>query len=118
MRWRLTCMVFDPPTVTWNALGLQTLPASSFAVQDTVVVPSANMLPDEYVQEILGDAVMSSVAIRVKVAMAPSLDVASTCMSAGTESCGAVESTAARAVHVSNEPAHSWLCSSRAPAHV
>src|SRR5687767_6265192 len=52
-------------TVTSN-VQRDTLPASSVAVQVTVVVPTANILPDGGVQLIVGLASISSVAVTAK----------------------------------------------------
>jgi hypothetical protein len=80
-------------TVTVNVF-VVALPRLSVAVQLTVVVPSANVLPEALAQ--LVDTglltLLGSVAVTAKVTAAPAPDVASVVMLAGTTSVGAVVS--------------------------
>ena len=65
----------------------------SFAVQDTVVVPRGNVSPDVWSHETVGDGSMASVAVALKLTLAPEELVASAVMFAGSDRMGAVEST-------------------------
>jgi hypothetical protein len=78
-------------TVTLNVPGAEVLPASSLAVQETPVVPIGKLLPDDGVQTMLGVRSMASLALTVKLTVAPLGDVASTGASdRGTVSEGGV----------------------------
>ncbi len=79
-------------TVTVKVLALLVLPVESFAVQDTVVMPSAKVAPEAGVQFTTGDGSTRSAAVAVKVTAAPAALVASAVMSAGTVSVGGVVS--------------------------
>src|SRR5689334_15731020 len=69
------------------------LPAPSVAVQFTVVVPIAKVLPELGEHEIVGFAVTASVAVAANVEAAPDGPVASFTMLPGTVRTGAVVST-------------------------
>ena len=68
------------------------LPLPSLAVQTTVVVPTANVLPLAGVHITVGDAEQLSVAVAVKLTTAPAGLVRVTVMLPGTVSTGAMES--------------------------
>jgi hypothetical protein len=50
-------------TVTSKVPGAEGLPAESIAVQETCVVPIGKVAPDVWVQEMVGDAVIASLAV-------------------------------------------------------
>lgn len=68
------------------------LPASSVAVQLTVVIPSEKVLPDGGVQTGVTDGSTESVDVAVKLATAPEGPVASMVMFAGSVNVGCVPS--------------------------
>src|SRR5437764_805083 len=78
-------------TSTWNVFTV-VLPAASFAVTVTVVVPSANVVPGSCEYVIVG-VDTASVAVAAKSATAPAGLAASAVMSDGTVSDGGVVST-------------------------
>src|SRR5262245_58326337 len=80
-------------TVTLNPAGVDVLPAASFAVHETFVVPSANVDPDDGTQVTGSVPSTRSVAVAVNVAVAPAGPVASSVRFAGTVTVGAVVST-------------------------
>jgi hypothetical protein len=83
-------------------------PPESVAVHVTVFVPIANVLPDigEQVTVAIG-APCQSLALAVKVTVAPAIDVASTVMFAGTVTTGGPQpGIAASDGQVSDEPLH------------
>jgi hypothetical protein len=73
--------------------GAEVLLDASFAVQETVVVPSGNVAPETWSHETVGDGSTASVAVTVNGTLAPPGPVASAVMFAGTESVGGVAST-------------------------
>ena len=83
-------------TVTVKVLAAEVLPAASFAVQLTVVVPSGKVEPEAGEHVTVGEGSMTSVAVAVNETTAPDAPVASTVLFPGTVSIGAVVST----VHV------------------
>jgi len=79
-------------TTVTRKLPLLTLPAASVAVQVTVVIPMRKMLPEGGVQRTLGEGSTLSVALTLKVTIAPSRLVAVTTMLPGSDRMGAVTS--------------------------
>ena len=73
-------------------LALPVLPAASVALQVTVVAPRGKVLPEAGLQVGVRAPSTSSVALALKVTMAPVGPVASTVMSAGTVTTGSVVS--------------------------
>ena len=78
-------------TVTSNAAA-EVLFASSFAVQDTVVVPTGNRSPVLWSHETVGLEVTASLAVTVKETIAPPAPAAGVVIVPGTEIEGAVVS--------------------------
>ena len=79
-------------TLTVNVAGGDVLPEASFAVHETVVVPSGNVDPDPGLQTIAGDGSTRSVAPAENVTAAPLGPVAAALTGAGTLMVGEVVS--------------------------
>lgn len=78
-------------TVTSKLAGAEVLLAWSFAVQETVVVPTAKVAPEFLLHVIVGDESTASVAVTVYVTTALE-PTAGTVIGPGTERVGAVVS--------------------------
>jgi hypothetical protein len=75
-------------TFTSKLAGADVLFALSFAVQETVVVPTGNIVPESLLHEMIGEDVTASLAVTVNETKAPPEPPAGTVIVPGTETTG------------------------------